>query len=301
MHPRIRVPQPVCGLTPRSSGAPTACHAGPQALGLRPILRLLSSAPCRCHPLSSNVRPRMPTLAASPPLFGTQRRAQRGRSAFVACAQLLILNRGLGPKRISLPLPPRFAACRAGRPREASSLTVAGWALLFLCAVKFFAFLVLQHLLRGGHPPQNGARPNPSLKQRANGSPPGPVRGAVAFSTAQAWRATVVSRLAHTLGLACQPLPHRQRFLRLGGARSAGEVLSWLALSFSSSIAGLGKQESLFPTHRVSRHAEQAGHVRLRHLRWLGTFNSLGGRVLCLPRTSRSLARRPLTSERCKA
>ena len=126
MHPRIRVPQPVCGLTPRSSGAPTACHAGPQALGLRPILRLLSSAPCRCHPLSSNVRPRMPTLAASPPLFGTQRRAQRGRSAFVACAQLLILNRGLGQKRISLPLPPRFAACRAGRPREASSLMVAG-------------------------------------------------------------------------------------------------------------------------------------------------------------------------------
>ena len=47
-----------CGLTTRSSGAPTACHAGHQALGLRPILRLLSSAPCRRRPLSSNVRPR---------------------------------------------------------------------------------------------------------------------------------------------------------------------------------------------------------------------------------------------------
>jgi len=46
-----------CSLTPRSSGAPTACHAGHQALGLRPILRLLSSAPCRRRPLSSNVRP----------------------------------------------------------------------------------------------------------------------------------------------------------------------------------------------------------------------------------------------------
>ena len=33
-----------------------ACHAGHQALGLRPILRLLSSAPCRRRPLSSNVR-----------------------------------------------------------------------------------------------------------------------------------------------------------------------------------------------------------------------------------------------------
>ena len=45
------------GLTPRSSGAPTACRAGHQAPGLRPILRLLSSATYRCRPLSSNVRP----------------------------------------------------------------------------------------------------------------------------------------------------------------------------------------------------------------------------------------------------
>ena len=43
--------------------------------------------------------------------------------------------------------------------------------------------------------------PNPSLKRSANGSPPGPVRGAVAFSTARAWRATAGSRLARTLGL----------------------------------------------------------------------------------------------------
>jgi hypothetical protein len=43
-------------LTPRSSGAPTAWRAGHQALGLRPILRLLSSVPCRRRPLSSNVR-----------------------------------------------------------------------------------------------------------------------------------------------------------------------------------------------------------------------------------------------------
>jgi len=36
-----------CGLTPRSSWAPTAWHTGHQALELRPILRLLSSAPRR--------------------------------------------------------------------------------------------------------------------------------------------------------------------------------------------------------------------------------------------------------------
>ena len=44
--------------------------------------------------------------------------------------------------------------------------------------------------------------PNPSLKRSANGSPPGPVRGAVAFSSARAWRAAVVARLARTLGVA---------------------------------------------------------------------------------------------------
>ena len=45
-----------CSLTPRSSRAPTACHAAQQALGLRPIMRLLVSASrCRCR-LNSNVR-----------------------------------------------------------------------------------------------------------------------------------------------------------------------------------------------------------------------------------------------------
>ena len=117
-------------LTPRSSRAPTACHAGP-AGGTRYIFAIRARASHRWCRLNSNVRPRMPTLAASPPLFGTQRRAQRGRSAFVACAQLLILNRGLGQTRISLAHPPRFAACRAGRPREASSLTVAGHFYFF--------------------------------------------------------------------------------------------------------------------------------------------------------------------------
>ena len=61
------------GLTPRSSGAPTVCHAGHQALGLRPILRLLSSAPSRCRPLSSNVRPQ--TKASHGPNFSRPRRA----------------------------------------------------------------------------------------------------------------------------------------------------------------------------------------------------------------------------------
>ena len=96
-------------------------------------------------------------------------------------------------------------------------------------------FLEFQLGACSGLPIPNGARPNPSLKRSANGSPPGPVRGERAFSTARAWRATVVSRLAHTLGLACPPLPPRQRFLKLSSARSAGQVLSRLSASTSGS------------------------------------------------------------------
>ena len=57
-----------CGLTPRSSGPPTAWRTDRQALGLRPILRLPAGAP-RCRgPLNSNVRPHeTPTVASPPP------------------------------------------------------------------------------------------------------------------------------------------------------------------------------------------------------------------------------------------
>jgi len=61
-------------LTTRSSRAPTAWRTSQQALGLRPILRLLSGTPrCRCR-LSSNVmhhtiaRHRKPTRAPASPL-----------------------------------------------------------------------------------------------------------------------------------------------------------------------------------------------------------------------------------------
>ena len=45
------------GLTLRSSGTPTARRTGHQAQGLRPILRLLSSASRRWRPLSSTLGP----------------------------------------------------------------------------------------------------------------------------------------------------------------------------------------------------------------------------------------------------
>ena len=67
-------------LTPRSSGAPTAGHQA-RSGGMRCIFASPGLASCRRHPLSSNVRPRMLTSAASAPCFETQ---QRGTSAFVA-------------------------------------------------------------------------------------------------------------------------------------------------------------------------------------------------------------------------
>ena len=64
LHFACTVTTAACCLTPRSSRAPTAWHAGHQAQGLRPTMRLLSSAPrCRCR-LNSNVRQRkVPVLA----------------------------------------------------------------------------------------------------------------------------------------------------------------------------------------------------------------------------------------------
>jgi hypothetical protein len=48
-------------LTHHSSGAPTACHTGHQAQGLRPILRLLPSASRRWRPLSFTLgKPKFP-------------------------------------------------------------------------------------------------------------------------------------------------------------------------------------------------------------------------------------------------
>ena len=55
------------GLTRRSSGTPTARRAGHRAQGLRPILRSLSSASRRWHPLSSTLGCKASISALPPP------------------------------------------------------------------------------------------------------------------------------------------------------------------------------------------------------------------------------------------
>jgi hypothetical protein len=65
-------------LTHHSSGAPTACHTGHQAQGLRPILRLLPSASRRWRPLSFTLDRTKPTPGV--PLAKFTRSASAGAS-----------------------------------------------------------------------------------------------------------------------------------------------------------------------------------------------------------------------------
>ena len=104
----------LCALKPNPSLklSPTACHAGHQALGLRPILRLLSSASHRRCQLSSNVRPR--TTHASRPWFCRGSRGARvARGRHSACIYARSLREQL---RSSAHYLPGFSPQAAVRP-----------------------------------------------------------------------------------------------------------------------------------------------------------------------------------------
>ena len=97
--------------------------------------------------------------------------------------------------------------------------------------------------------------PNPSLKRSANGSPPGPVRGAVAFSTARAWRPAVVARLARTLGLTpnsvtlvtTESSPPPNTWLKLSAAVIVGVFLyQVLVVVFNGYLAAVGVPRAYF-------------------------------------------------------
>jgi hypothetical protein len=85
------------GLTPRSSGAPTARRPGREALA-QAIMRLAARAPCRRRPLSSNVRPRIHACIAlarlpSCPHLATKRTSRHNRAAKPHCTNLQGLER----------------------------------------------------------------------------------------------------------------------------------------------------------------------------------------------------------------
>ena len=103
-----------CSLTPRSSRAPTAGRAGHQALGLRPILRLLSSAPHRWCRLSSNVRPRMPPLQHSKRVEDLVQIVATSRwfmPALRTVRSLKLSANGMSRWPSSAGAPPPFCAC----------------------------------------------------------------------------------------------------------------------------------------------------------------------------------------------
>ena len=97
-----RVTSACCGLTPRSSGAPTAGHQGPVG-GTRYICANRALASYRRRPLNSNVRRRMSNRSAASAFSGNAPRAQRGTSVFLASerrrrvqAQQVVTKRSIG-------------------------------------------------------------------------------------------------------------------------------------------------------------------------------------------------------------
>ena len=132
--------------------------------------RILHSPGLTCYrrlPLSSHVRPRMPTFSASSPLFWAERRAQIGTKAFVACGQ----HRTTSSASASNQQPLFSAHHLSWRAAPASFAKPCGscrlGAFFLHCRARLFGFLVQQHLLRGGLPPQNVR----GLTPRSSGAP----------------------------------------------------------------------------------------------------------------------------------
>ena len=201
------------GLTLRSIGAPTACHAGHQALGLRPILRLLSSAPCRRRPLSSNVRPRrtritinrsvikQPTpsirMATAVQVQPVTQLELRARFALAAEAAQSVWSRppkaAIKDGRVSLEVLQYekdhnvmvgrcpFSAARPARISlsHRSCPDLWRWPTAKRKLQQCCTNCDFKCRLSGQRRHLPPARPNQSLKRTANGRPPGPRGGSV--------------------------------------------------------------------------------------------------------------------------
>ena len=157
-------------------------------------------ASCRCRPLSSNVGPRMPTLTGTSPFFETQERAPRGTSAFATFREQFrqlfgIQNLSLTLRRATLSNVFCWVSLAAAA-RRSRATQAAQWRP---CSAAFGYFslgraVASQRCAVQGPTPRSSGAPTAAHQARSV-VPDG------AFSTARAWRATVVSRLACTLGL----------------------------------------------------------------------------------------------------
>jgi len=200
------------GLTPRSSGAPTAGHQA-RAGGTRYIFTSPGLASCRCRPLSSNVRPRRtristyrsvnnhptprirrPTAVPGQPVTQRECRARFARAAEAAQSvwsrppEAAMKDGGVAPEALQykkehgLGVGRRpFSAVRPARISLTRRSRLDSWRrfnaqreLQQRCSNRAFECRLRGHRR---HPPP--ARPNQSLKRTANGRPPGPRGGSV--------------------------------------------------------------------------------------------------------------------------
>ena len=161
---------PSCGLTPRSSGAPTAGHQARSVACL--IFHSPGLASHRWLPLSSNVRPRLQTsfVRVNSAREGSHRlrnsRIHRilgwlfNSNAFPSFAAL----RSCSASAIALSHPRHSPKTRSPTQRPRAWRARSSNQAQFCRA-------------SAPYPRPRAARPNPSLKWSANGLPPGPGRG----------------------------------------------------------------------------------------------------------------------------
>ena len=134
---------------------------------VRRILHSPGQASYRRRPLSSNVRPRMPTFSASSPLFGLNGAHRSGQSLSwlaVSIAQPPAQARATSNLCFSAHHP-SWRAAPASFAKPCGSCRLG--AIFLHCRARLFGFLVQQHLLRGALPPQNVR----GLTPRSSGAP----------------------------------------------------------------------------------------------------------------------------------
>ena len=156
-------------LTPRSSGAPTAGHQ-PRSGGTQYIFASPGLASCRCRPLSSNVRQRKEPVVASIQTAWPIRLVFT-HSALNVAGSLPSFSNPLISNLAGAQPCPSASAC----PRERGPIITGAchhrmppkWLARERAKVAPAALRFHRH--------HRGALPNPSLKRRANGRPPGPV------------------------------------------------------------------------------------------------------------------------------
>ena len=137
--------------------SPTACRAGHHALGLRPIVRMLSSAPHRWRQLSSNVRHHKTQPVASPAGSAARSAEDQTATARHSRVQLAPLIHLLGVRKYRAKRCPPVMKQQVTLPsfqlsasRKAAVALGAGFVSQFLEAAAVRSAVASFSLVRGG-------------------------------------------------------------------------------------------------------------------------------------------------------